>query len=103
MKSIQDYLEEASNPNNPQVTTASLKNLSESVDGILSDLSVIRYPQKSEKTPSSNSTSEAGNGSQRDLVNKLLVDLSKAKNEVLSARTQNRDQRKVLNERIASL
>ena len=36
-------------------------------------------------------------------MNKLLVDLSKAKNEVLGARTQNRDQRKVLNERIASL
>ena len=36
-------------------------------------------------------------------MNKLLVDLSKAKNEVLGARTQNRDQQKVLNERIASL
>ena len=103
LKSMQDYLAEASDPEKSQVTPDSLKKLSESVDGILSDLSVIRYPQNPATTSSSNINPEVGNGSQRDLVNKLLVDLSKAKNEVLGARTQNRDQRKVLNERIASL
>ena len=103
LKSMQDYLAEASDPERSLVTPDSLKKLSESVDGILSDLSVIRYPQNPATTSSSNITPEVGNASQRDLVNKLLVDLSKAKNEVLGARTQNRDQRKVLNERIASL
>ena len=98
--SVKNSLDQVRNANENGLDPVFVDNVSTRLDAAITKINSIKG--SSGDAPSGNQTKNPPEGN-NELINKLLVDLSSAKDELVKARSENRETRKDLGEKIASL
>ena len=98
--SVKNSLDQVRNANENGLDPVFVDNVSTRLDAAITKINSIKG--SSGDAPSGNQTKNPPEGN-NELINKLLVDLSSAKDELVKARSENRETRKDLGEKIATL
>ena len=98
--SVKDSLDKVKNANENGLDPEFVDNVSTRLDAAITKINSIK---ESDEVASSGDQAKNQPEGNNELINKLLVDLSSAKDELIKARSENRETRKDLGEKIASL